>query len=141
MNGAELSMVYQQVLDPTGTSVRLHMVTKAIAEQLSEFRASMSEDSPVTSVPSKGYLEDDEATWWGSWRKRLRTEEGYVKIGKDQSSRRRKSSGGSKKVDGPELADMDVDVKPSAVGEGEMEKELRVVLKAGFSTCDFLSAC
>jgi hypothetical protein len=34
MNGAELSMVYQKVLDPTGTSVKLNMVTKAISHTI-----------------------------------------------------------------------------------------------------------
>jgi hypothetical protein len=34
MNGAELSMIYQEVLDPTPNSVRLNMVTKAISHTI-----------------------------------------------------------------------------------------------------------
>jgi len=34
MNGAELSMTYQQVLDPTSTSVHLNMVNKAISHTI-----------------------------------------------------------------------------------------------------------
>jgi hypothetical protein len=70
----------------------ISMISKAIAEQLSEYRASMAEDVvPTPNEKENGVLEDEDCSWWESWRKRLRTEKGYVKIGKDRSTRKRKS--------------------------------------------------
>jgi SWI/SNF-related matrix-associated actin-dependent regulator of chromatin subfamily B protein 1 len=116
------------------------LVTKSISEQLSEFRASMSEETPVTSNPVKGCIEEDDATWWGNWRKRLRTEKGYVKIGKDESKPKRKSNGVPVKR-APDLVDMDIDIKPSVGNLDEHERELRVVLKVSFGPTSPLELC
>jgi SWI/SNF-related matrix-associated actin-dependent regulator of chromatin subfamily B protein 1 len=111
----------------------LSVVSKSIAEQLSEFRASMSEDLPVGSEPVLGSLDDDDVSWWEGWRKRLRTEKGYVKIGKDESSRKRKNNGVAAKKEVSELADITTDIKPMVVDKAA-DKELRVILKVGNSS-------
>jgi SWI/SNF-related matrix-associated actin-dependent regulator of chromatin subfamily B member 1 len=107
----------------------LSVVSKSIAEQLSEYRASMSEDAPMVSEPTEGTLDDEDASWWESWRKRLRTEKGYVKIGKDGGERKRKTGVVDVKKEEIELADMDAGIKPPVEDKPAIDQELRVILK------------
>lgn len=112
------------------------ILSKAIAEQLSEYRASISEETPQVSEPESGRLkeEEEDATWWEGWRKRLRTEKGYVKIGKDkdESKRKRKMISTDTPMDivkkeEPDVVDADVDLNP--ILDEKSDHELRVIRK------------
>jgi SWI/SNF-related matrix-associated actin-dependent regulator of chromatin subfamily B member 1 len=60
-------------------------ITKAIQEQLSDFKAHMpdvmeeGEGNVPTAEWSKGEFVDDDVVWWEGWRKRLRNETGSVR--------------------------------------------------------------
>jgi SWI/SNF-related matrix-associated actin-dependent regulator of chromatin subfamily B member 1 len=119
----------------------LSIVSKSIAEQLSEYRASMSEDAPTIPDPTKGSLDDEDASWWEGWRKRLRTEKGYVKIGVDENGRKRKISSSDVKKDELELVGVDADIKPLIGEKSAPNQELRVILKVRHSIlCPILVA-
>ncbi|KAF5337631.1 hypothetical protein D9757_014620 [Collybiopsis confluens] len=67
-------------------------IVKNIQEQLGDYKAHsalydgeggeyLGDDSDPSSV-ERGVLDEKDAIWWENWRKRLRTEHGFVKTGK-----------------------------------------------------------
>lgn len=116
------------------------VITKSIQEQLSDFKAqSLVADEPAhqEKEPLGGVHgeadEDEDAAWWESWRKRLRTDDGYVRLGKraQKPGRRRKSVGSAsgELLDGA-MMDVDVDADvPMDVDEWKAGEELRIAIK------------
>lgn len=74
------------------------VITKSIQDQLSDFRAHSANydgdswDLAVTEDTLRaGTLEGESAAWWSAWRKRLRTEYGFVRApGRGKGHKRRK---------------------------------------------------
>lgn len=74
------------------------VITKAIQDQLSDFRAHSANydgDSWDVAVAEPdtlraGVLEGASAAWWSAWRKRLRTEYGFVRAARGKGNKRRK---------------------------------------------------
>lgn len=53
----------------------VHTIAKAIHEQLQEHVTELDDMTPI----SNGILDFNGETWWGAWRKGIRTERGYVR--------------------------------------------------------------
>jgi SWI/SNF-related matrix-associated actin-dependent regulator of chromatin subfamily B protein 1 len=74
------------------------VITKSIQDQLSDFRAHSANydgdswDLAVTEDTLRaGTLEGESAAWWSAWRKRLRTEYGFVRApGRGKGHKQRK---------------------------------------------------
>jgi SWI/SNF-related matrix-associated actin-dependent regulator of chromatin subfamily B protein 1 len=73
------------------------VITKTIQDQLSDYRAhsaSYDGDSWDLAITENtlcaGKLEGESAAWWSAWRKRLRTEYGFVRAGRGKGHKRRK---------------------------------------------------
>ncbi|KAJ7672593.1 SNF5-domain-containing protein [Mycena polygramma] len=73
------------------------VITKTIQDQLSDYRAHSANydgDNWDIAVPEDtlraGTLEGASAAWWSAWRKRLRTEYGFVRAGRGKGHKRRK---------------------------------------------------
>lgn len=75
-------------------------IVKNIQEQLGDYKAHsalydgeggeyLGDDSDPSSV-ERGVLDEKDAIWWENWRKRLRTEHGFVKTGKGPVNHKRK---------------------------------------------------
>ncbi|KAF5392743.1 hypothetical protein D9757_000812 [Collybiopsis confluens] len=120
-------------------------IVKNIQEQLSDYKAHsalydgeggeyLGEDSDPSSS-ERGVFDEKDAIWWENWRKRLRTEYGFVKTGKGAANYKRKRKG----KDAGDDADMEdatnfVDEKPMTVeelgaDEGTMIEDMRIVIK------------
>ncbi|KAJ7337371.1 hypothetical protein DFH08DRAFT_705548 [Mycena albidolilacea] len=73
------------------------VITKTIQDQLSDYRAHSANydgdswDLAITeNTLCAGKLEGESAAWWSAWRKRLRTEYGFVRAGRGKGHKRRK---------------------------------------------------
>ncbi|KAJ6463898.1 hypothetical protein C8R45DRAFT_1024536 [Mycena sanguinolenta] len=115
----------QTVVEDYNLSHSYHaVITKAIQDQLSDYRAHSSNyegdswDLAVTEDTLRaGTLEGESAAWWSAWRKRLRTEYGFGRAGRNGKTHKRR-----KVV--KEDDDMDAaDERPMAVEEFTFDPE------------------
>lgn len=103
-------------------------ITKAIQEQLSDFKAHIGDDEVDLTLPGDtpgGALADDEVGWWEGWRKRLRNENGFVR------RKRRKMGFDASNGEDEHVDDFEVD-------DNEMRILIKVrfdVIHAGFFVC------
>lgn len=103
----------------------------------------MFEAAPVANIEEKGVISDGDQQWWDGWRKRLRTENGYVKIGKDCHEGRRIRKGAEEhgfhnepdldEVNGETRMKADVDDTDS---EMSLSDEFRVLIKVSLLSCE-----
>ena len=138
----------QSVVDDYGLPSSYHsVITKAIQEQLSDFKAHsamvaeletgiVDVDAIETEGPLlKGALEGDELQWWENWRKRLRNKDGYVKTRSilkslpeppTRSKKRRKAV-----YEPPKVVDKDgpMDVEMFEFDEDKMHEEMRILIR------------
>ena len=134
-------MVEDYGLAPSYHSV----ITKSIQDQLSDFRIhSANPDGDIDEADVdivKGELDEEDAAWWESWRKRLRTARGFVK-----SSRRQAGVGRKRKrvvKNGPSVADRPMDVDDIEIDETQMHEDMRILIKVChqvflFTSCENL---
>ncbi|KAF8208209.1 hypothetical protein K438DRAFT_1961718 [Mycena galopus ATCC 62051] len=90
----------QTVVEDYNLAHQYHaIITKTIQDQLSDYRAhsaSYDGDSWDLAVAEDkdalraGALEGETAAWWSAWRKRLRTEYGFVRTARGKGHKRRK---------------------------------------------------
>lgn len=150
-------------------------IAKAVHEQLMEHEGSAEdagegEASPVvcdgvdTGDEGRdcGVLDEAGVVWWKCWRKRIRTADGYVKLGGEESERdtvadeegdaddeaaakvktkRRRRRGRGRKfgVMVPEImGDVPMEVDEIAVDSSGVDEEMRILIKVLFFPCDWL---
>ncbi|KAJ3993385.1 hypothetical protein F5050DRAFT_723799 [Lentinula boryana] len=124
------------------------IIVKNIQEQLSDYKAHSAlydgeggdylGDDNNPSFTENGALDEADAAWWESWRKRLRTEFGFAKAGKGLKGKRKRNVGGVKE----ELAeDADIEdanslldeksmaVEDFEIDEGKMTEDMRIMIK------------
>ncbi|KAJ4489990.1 hypothetical protein J3R30DRAFT_3653479 [Lentinula aciculospora] len=141
------SVVEDYQLAPSYHSI----IVKNIQEQLGDYKAHSAlydgeggdylGDDHDPSITENGTLNEEDAMWWESWRKRLRTEYGFVKAGKGSKGKRKRKVAGSKD-ESPEDADIEdtadhdtlLDERPMTVeefeiDEGKMTEDMRIVIK------------
>lgn len=128
-------------MDDYGLTSSYHaVITKSIQDQLSDFKAHSANydgdggDISVEGEFTTGTLDEEDAAWWESWRKRLRTESGYVRLGKKvgvKGRKRRKLV----KEEGPD-EDMDKDgpleLDGIEVYENTERDDMRILIKVCF---------
>ncbi|KAJ3973086.1 hypothetical protein EV361DRAFT_796903 [Lentinula raphanica] len=139
----------QTVVEDYQLSSSYHaIIVKNIQEQLSDYKAHSAlydgegsdykADGNDLSITENGSLNDGDAAWWESWRKRLRTEYGFVKAGKGTKGKRKRKIAGVKEetADDADIEDTVslVDEKPLTVeefemDEGKMTEDMRIVIK------------
>lgn len=129
-------------------------IVKSIQEQVSDYKAHCAlydgesgeylGDDNDPSVTERGVLGEKDAMWWESWRKRLRTEYGFVKTGKAAGTARRKRKVNGVKEEPAEDADIEdateaeslLDERSMAVDEFKMDErkmteDMRIIIKVG----------
>lgn len=129
----------QSVVEDYGLAPHYHnVITKSIQDQLSDFRIhSTNPDGEPNEADAsfvRGELEEEDAAWWESWRKRLRTTRGYIK-----SARRAQGKGHKRKlatngeVPGSETPaaqpEVPMDVDEIEVDEAKMHDDMRILIK------------
>lgn len=117
-------------LSPTYHSV----IVKSIQDQLSDYKAHSSnydgeggEFSSAVDTVQTGNVGGDNAAWWESWRKRLRTEYGFTRSGKrgvsaNKSRKNRKMTKGEEMDSIMTEEDLDAD-------ESSMHEDMRILIK------------
>ncbi|KII91710.1 hypothetical protein PLICRDRAFT_51839 [Plicaturopsis crispa FD-325 SS-3] len=125
----------QSVVDDYNLMPSYHsVITKSIQDQLSDFRAHSASiidvdgtdaDAEDNGVAGKGLLDDADAAWWESWRRRLRSEEASAR-----AARRADKTGKKRRrvvVKDEQLTGQESDLeKPMAVDDFDVdEKSLR----------------
>ena len=131
----------QSVVEDYALSSSYHaVITKSIQDQLSDFRIhSTNPDGDIEEVDvdiMKGELDEEDAAWWESWRKRLRTERGSLKSARRAAGKNRKRKRVVK--DEPSVtklpargldAGVPVDVDDIEVDESTMHEDMRILIK------------
>lgn len=132
----------QSVVEDYALPASYHaVITKSIQDQLSDFRIHSTnpdgdiDDSDATLV--RGELDEDDAVWWESWRKRLRTERGSTKSARRADGKGRKRKRIVIKDEEPvpgSLSDsgLALDVDDIEVDESKMSDDMRILIKVGF---------
>ena len=118
------------------------IITKSIQDQLSDFKAhstTFGEDgvaqSPIDDVLLKGALENEDETWWESWRNKVHSEVAYKAIvsQKEPHSRKRRKVVKDENVDGvvPPVPDKDQPMSVDDFEEDESKalEEMRILIK------------
>lgn len=125
----------QTIVEDYNLSATYHnMIVKSIQDQLSDYKAHSSsydgeggEFSSAADAVQAGNLGAENAAWWESWRKRLRTEYGFTRSGKRGVSAS-KSRTNRKMMKGEEMdsimteEDLDAD-------ESTMHEDMRILIK------------
>lgn len=129
-------------------------IVKSIQEQVSDYKAHSTlydgeggeylGDDNDPSLTERGLLDVEDAIWWENWRKRLRTEYGFVKTGKGAGKGRRKRKVNHAKEGSAEDADIEdaTDLEPVIdetsmavddfrVDERKMAEDMRIIIKVG----------
>lgn len=106
------------------------VIVKAIQDQLSDYRAhSANYDGDSWNVLRTddtlraGTLEGESAEWWCKWRKRLRTEYGFVRAERDKRRKRRKLV-----KDEPEN-EQPMAVEEIAVNDNTLREDMRILIR------------
>ncbi|EPQ51859.1 SNF5-domain-containing protein [Gloeophyllum trabeum ATCC 11539] len=107
----------QSVVDDYALPQAYHgVITKSIQEQLSDYQAHAAGAEAAEAL--RGRLDGEEAAWWESWRKRLRTRGGFVRKGK----RKEEGEGEGDVGRAYKLDELEV-------GEEGAREEMRIVIK------------
>jgi len=131
----------QSVVEDYGLAPSYHsVITKSIQDQLSDFRIhSANPDGDIEDAEielMRGELDEKDAAWWESWRKRLRTARGSVR-----SARRIAGKGRIRKrlvKDEASVTDLpateldpgvSVDVDDIEIDETKMHEDMRILIK------------
>jgi SWI/SNF-related matrix-associated actin-dependent regulator of chromatin subfamily B member 1 len=128
----------QSVVEDYALSSSYHaVITKSIQDQLSDFRIhSTNPDGDVEEAEvdiMQGELDEEDAAWWESWRKRLRTERGSLKSARRAAGKNRKRKRVVK--DEPSATKLPagglvpVDVDDIEVDESMMHEDMRILIK------------
>lgn len=116
------------------------IITKSIQDQLSDFQIHSANpngefnDSDVTLV--RGELDEQDAAWWESWRKRLRAER---RADGKTRKRRRISVKTEDALSDEGIGGVALDVDDIEVDEANMVDDMRILIKVSvlaFHTCD-----
>jgi SWI/SNF-related matrix-associated actin-dependent regulator of chromatin subfamily B protein 1 len=109
------------------------VIVKAIQDQLSDYRAhSPNYDGDSWNIVRtnntlrQGTLEGESAQWWGNWRKRLRTEYGFVRA---ERNKRRKL--GKVVKDKPE-DEQPMSVEEFTVNNKTLHEDMRILIRVSF---------
>jgi SWI/SNF-related matrix-associated actin-dependent regulator of chromatin subfamily B protein 1 len=133
----------QTVMEDYNLASTYHgLITKAIQDQLSDYRAHSANydgDSWDVAVSAEdtlraGTLEGEGAAWWGAWRKRLRSEYGFVRAGRGGGHKRRKVA--KVEDDGDTDAERPMAVEEFVVDEKGMHEDMRILVKV--SACGLI---
>jgi SWI/SNF-related matrix-associated actin-dependent regulator of chromatin subfamily B protein 1 len=117
----------QSLIDDYHLPLNYHsVITKSIQDQLSDFKAHLSNPDDPDDTVCNGELDDDDATWWESWRKRLRTEDGFVKLRKRAEGRSRKRRKVSVKE---EVKEVSLGVDEIEVDEQKAQEDMRILIR------------
>lgn len=136
----------QSIVDDYSLTQNYHsVITKAIQEQLSDFKAhstTFGEDGVMNETEDvilKGELEVDDATWWEAWRDRVRSD-AYTKpadAGEARSRKRRKivkdEPDELKQVPAAHALDHAMSVDEFEEDENKMLEEMRILVKVSRS--------
>jgi SWI/SNF-related matrix-associated actin-dependent regulator of chromatin subfamily B protein 1 len=105
-------------------------ITKAIQEQLSDFKAHMpdvlgdDEDDVRTVEQGRGELMEDDTVWWERWRKRLRNENGSIR-----KKRRKLGSSSSPVFEDSREVERTLPVANSPDSDETSMDDLRILIK------------
>ncbi|KIK68324.1 hypothetical protein GYMLUDRAFT_35709 [Collybiopsis luxurians FD-317 M1] len=127
-------------------------IVKNIQEQLGDYKAHSAlydgeggeyigdDDDP--SLTDRGILDEGDAIWWENWRKRLRTDYGFVKTGTGAVKGKRKRRSNVVKQEPGEDADIEdateleslvdeksMTVEEFGVDESKMAEDMRILIK------------
>jgi SWI/SNF-related matrix-associated actin-dependent regulator of chromatin subfamily B member 1 len=87
----------------------------------------------------KGTFDEEDAAWWESWRKRLRTERGYVRSTRrveGKSRKRKRVVKDEETVTKLPSVGVDVgvplDVDDIEVDESTMQEDMRILIRVGY---------
>ena len=116
------------------------VITKSIQDQLSDFRIhSANPDGDIEEADPdimRGTLDEQDAAWWESWRKRLRTERGSLKSarraeGKNRKRKRVVKDEASVPKSSPAglYGGVPLDVDDIEVDESTMHEDMRILIK------------
>ncbi|KZT43362.1 SNF5-domain-containing protein [Sistotremastrum suecicum HHB10207 ss-3] len=116
------------------------LAARLIGEQLSDFKSHTLDDAlPFVSSANgegdfvHGALGEEDVEWWEGWRKRLRTEDGFVKIGKSGRKKKIMNGNESDKEILPELDEVGgedrMNVDTATESDAGVDHELRVLIK------------
>jgi SWI/SNF-related matrix-associated actin-dependent regulator of chromatin subfamily B protein 1 len=85
----------------------------------------------------KGTFDEEDAAWWESWRKRLRTERGYVRSTRRVEGKSQKRKRVVKDVTKlpPVGVDVPLDVDDIEVDESTMQEDMRILIRVGYRFC------
>ncbi|KAF8653658.1 hypothetical protein AX16_003809 [Volvariella volvacea WC 439] len=136
--------------DTTTTAMTTTGVGHTGGDNDGDDESSNKQDGEITSASPlhRGQLDESNAAWWESWRKKLRTEKGYVRIGKRQISKGRKkrrtpgaATGGAKSdseskkgganaaLDSESEVDRGMSLEEFVIDESLMHEEMRILIK------------
>jgi SWI/SNF-related matrix-associated actin-dependent regulator of chromatin subfamily B member 1 len=124
-------------------------IVKLIQEQLNDYKAHSAlydgeggeylGDDNDPSLTEKGILDEEDAAWWEGWRKRLRTEFGFVQTGKGSVKGKRRRKAKAIKIESGEDADNEDEtplddeksmaVEEFEIDEGRMTEDMRIIIK------------
>ncbi|KAJ6495780.1 hypothetical protein C8R47DRAFT_974018 [Mycena vitilis] len=121
----------QTVIEDYNLSPSHHgVIVKAIQDQLSDYRAhSANYDGDSWNVVRAddtlraGTLEGESAEWWCNWRKRLRTEYGFMRAERNKRRKRRKLV-----KDEPEN-EQPMSVEEFAVNDKTLHEDMRILIR------------
>lgn len=131
----------QSVVEDYGLAPHYHnIITKSIQDQLSDFRIhSTNPDGDLNEADGilvRGDLEEEDAAWWESWRKRLRTTRGYIKSARRAGGKGRKrklAATTNGEAPGPETPavqpEVPMDVDDFVVDDAKMNDDMRILIK------------
>jgi SWI/SNF-related matrix-associated actin-dependent regulator of chromatin subfamily B protein 1 len=116
----------QSIIDDYGLAQTHHAtITKLIQEQLSDYKAHAAPvpeqaGDDVAAKPGHGTIDvgGEDAAWWDAWRART-----AARAGRADGPRKRR------KVSGEESEDEPYDIDGFEADEGEMDDEMRIVIK------------
>jgi len=133
----------QSVVEDYGLAANYHtVITKSIQDQLSDFKAHSTNydgdggDLSAEDTLKNGELDEAEAAWWESWRKRLRSDTALVQRGKRGVGKGRKRRKVLKEEvlalsDLPNEADHEnpMNLDDFEVDEQSMHEDMRILIK------------
>ncbi|KAF8178617.1 hypothetical protein K438DRAFT_1604964 [Mycena galopus ATCC 62051] len=112
------------------SSVYHPVIVKAIQDQLSDYRAhSPNYDGDSWNIVRRndtlrqGTLEGESAEWWCNWRKRLRTEYGFVRAERNKRRKLRKDEPEN------ELPELPMSVEEFSINSKTLHEDMRILIR------------
>ena len=100
----------------------VNTIARSIHEQLQEHQEAEAQSIAQEDTTEHGNLDERGEEWWNTWRKRIRTEEGYVRVGEDEDGEADDEGTGGKRARKRKKLRRGVQVK-EVMGEVPMELE------------------